>query len=243
MGIDIVLLLIDGPGLAALVHRPTQEVHALMAAGGLRGLRPAPVPALDRRFDIDLEAEWLDWYEAEVGPGGEAPLLELLSERVGGASLGLEQAADGLLLLAHWMSGGAWEAWEGRARLYAEALLGAELDHIEWLDEPATWLDVGRRLTAMGPDEAAEVVVLDWMRRREALGETLDELRDPHILPTMQRHQAASSRLHAAFVAAETSTGSHWVLGREHLPAHQWGWQDWTFADLLTGRRGLEVWT
>ena len=43
--------------------------------------------------------------------------------------------------------------------------------------------------------ELVEAVILDWMQRREALGETLDEHRDPRILPTHEAHVRATGSL------------------------------------------------
>ncbi|HJM87266.1 MAG TPA: hypothetical protein QF433_03495, partial [Candidatus Thalassarchaeaceae archaeon] len=39
-------------------------------------------------------------------------------------------------------------------------------------------------------------VVLDWMARRQDLGDTLDQKQDPLILSTMQSHQRLAKSLH-----------------------------------------------
>ena len=62
---------------------------------------------------------------------------------------------------------------------------------------------------------------MSWMKRREALGESLDSSSDPRILPTVQRHSSAARRLH--LLLRQSIMEEHSLLiGREHMPASQW---------------------
>jgi hypothetical protein len=48
----------------------------------------------------------------------------------------------------------------------------------------------------LSKQQYSEAVVVDWMGRREQLGETLNEKNDPRILSTMQSHQRHAESLH-----------------------------------------------
>ena len=66
MGLELVLLLVDRPRLAALLERTWEGVDAAMEAGDLRPTRATADARLVRPFDIDAEAEWLDWSESKT---------------------------------------------------------------------------------------------------------------------------------------------------------------------------------
>ena len=67
------------------------------------------------------------------------------------------------------------------------------------------------------------------MKRREALGETLDEREDPHIMPTFEAHDKAARKLHHAVNRQNCVQ----ILGREHLDAKDWGHGNWNLKVLL----------
>lgn len=234
MGIELVLHLVDRAAWRGLAHRSAAELAAGFEARDLRTLRPSPDTVLARPFDIDLEATWLDWLDAQPPTlDRDEPLATALAAAVDAGQLGLEAAAEGLLGLAEWASAGTWEAWEGRARLYVEAGLGHEVPHIDDLYEGRTWVDLAERLEGQAASAYADAVVMDWMKRRDALGETLDEHLDPHIMPTMVRHRDLAMTLKHALerLAAEPAITA--VLGREHLGAQQWGWHGWRLGELV----------
>jgi len=173
---------------------PASELKQTMESRELREERPKADELLERRHDVDVEAEILDWFDScEII--GENSTLHTASEIMekGGD---VEVIAEGIWLLAEWASRGTWRCMEGRGFLYLEPYIGGELEGVDELYSYSTWLVVLSTLQGMTQDEYAEAVVLDWMARREELGETLDQKQDPLILSTMQSHQRLAKALH-----------------------------------------------
>ena len=225
MGLELVLLLVDRPRLAALLERTWDDVDAAMEAANLRVARPEADGRLVRPFDIDAEAEWLDWSEAQSGVDRSLPLHASLSS--------CEDGEEGLLHLMRWASPGAWEVWEGRAFLYFDVLLGREVAHVDDLYAESTWSAIRAAAGTRTETELVEAVILDWMQRREALGETLDENRDPRILPTHEAHVRAAGSLSHALERLASEEGLVGIVGREHLTATAWGHGPWNLSTLL----------
>lgn len=224
MGLEAVVLLAHRPSLTALLGMTWNEVDRGMDERSLRGLRPDGDPRLKRPFDIDGEAEWLDWSEARPDLHRDLPLIEGLRHD--------EDGAEGLLHLLHWCSPGAWEVWEGRALLYLDVLLGEEVPHIDEVYVEGTWTRAAAAASKRTEKEFVEQVLMEWMQRREALGETLDEHRDPRILPTHEAHvRNAGALIHMLQRATETDLAP--VVGREHLAATSWGHGRWALTRLL----------
>ena len=67
------------------------------------------------------------------------------------------------------------------------------------------------------------------MNRRKEMGETLDESKDPRIIPTFQAHDRNSRTLHHAV----NISGYVQILGREHLDAQLWGHGKWNLGNIL----------
>ena len=225
MGLELVLLLVDRPRLAALLERTWDEVDAAMEATHLRPDRPDADARLVRPFDIDAEAEWLDWSEAQTGVDRSLPLHASLPT--------CEDGEEGLLHLMRWASPGAWEVWEGRAFLYFDVLLGHEVAHVDDLYAASTWTAIRAAAGTRTETELVEAVILDWMQRREALGETLDEHRDPRILPTHEAHVRATGSLSHALGRLAAEGNLVGIVGREHLTATAWGHGAWNLTTLL----------
>jgi len=76
-------------------------------------------------------------------------------------------------------------------------------------------------------------VVLNWMERRKALGETLEESEDPKIVPTFEAHTRAAKALVHTVNRALNEDELVLVVGREHLEASRWGHGDWNLATYL----------
>ena len=91
------------------------------------------------------------------------------------------------------------------------------------------WEEVRSSLAQMGESEYSERVCADWMQRRKDLGETLDESKDPRIIPTFEAHDRNSRALHHAVNQKIYIQ----ILGREHLDAKLWGHGDWNLGNLL----------
>ncbi len=76
MGLELVLLLVDRARLGALLERTWEDMDASMESASLRRERPEVDERLVRPFDIDAEAEWLDWSEAQTNVNRSLPLHE-----------------------------------------------------------------------------------------------------------------------------------------------------------------------
>ena len=225
MGLELVLLLVDRARLGALLERTWEDMDASMESASLRHERPDVDERLVRPFDIDAEAEWLDWSEAQTNVNRSLPLHEALPT--------CDDGEEGLLHLMRWASPGAWEVWEGRAFLYFDVLLGRDVAHVDDLYAESTWSAIMTKGGQRTETELVEAVVLDWMQRREALGETLDEHRDPRILPTHEAHVRATGSLWHALARLASEEGLVGIVGREHLTATAWGHGPWNLTALL----------
>ena len=224
MGLEMIGLLVHLPTLESLMNRSWAELSEGMASGSFRDVRPEQDSELTNSFAIDAEAELLDWMdEQNIGEG--------LSVR--DALSSCHDGEEGLLLLMKWASPGQWEVWEGRAFLYLEEALRADVADIHELYTQHIWEKVHANLKGISADEYAERVVLNWMARRKALGESIDEKDDPKIVPTFQAHNRASKALVYAVNRAADDSDLEWILGREHLEATKWGYGDWNLASYL----------
>jgi hypothetical protein len=217
MGIEMRLHLVDGTLLKSILDMDWSELVSKMESSSLRSLRPTADSKLGRDFDIDCEAEFLDLADDISGQG---TTREVLSEN---------SAFDALLKLVEWSSIGHWEAWEGRCFLYIENAIGRQLEHVDDMYSSEVWDELRANLSQMGESEFAEKVCEDWMNRRKEMGETLDEKKDPRIIPTFEAHDRNSRTLHHAV----NVKGYVQILGREHLDAQLWGHGNWNLGNLL----------
>ena len=224
MGLEMVGLLVHKPTLNRLLNYSWSELKAGMEQATLRNHRPDQDPVLTTAFAIDAEANLLDWMD-EQSVDGDQMTSDALAE--------LDQGAEGLLHLMHWASPGHWEVWEGRAFLYLENATGDEADDIEDLYSPSTWHKAKQRLHGIAEDEYAERVVMDWMDRRKALGETLDEALDPKIVPTFEAHTRAAKALVHTVNRVVNENELELIIGREHLEATKWGHGAWNLSTFL----------
>ncbi len=224
MGIELVLLLVDTPSLEMLLERSWTELYQGMEKGQFRDQRPPFDGRLKRTFDIDCEAEILDWMDS-VGTEHTGTVLEVLRT--------LNDGVQGLLHLMEWSSPGAWEVWEGRAFLYLDVALGRTIADSEDLYAESTWEALVHRLKGIPEEEFSELVCLDWMGRRKELGETLDESEDAKIVPTYEAHDRAARALVYTITLCDTSSTLVGILGREHLKAGQWGHGQWNLRQYL----------
>ena len=225
MGIELVLLLVDKTALENLLQKSWNLLYQGMENGAFRDARPAHDKRLKRSFDIDCEAEILDWMDS-MDTKSESTVLNVLK--------GLDEGSQGLLHLMNWASPGAWEVWEGRAFLYLDVALNRVIESSDDLYSQSTWDDVRTQLNGIPEDEFAESVCMDWMERRKELGETLDETEDPKIVPTYEAHDRATRLLVHTLSVLRTTPDLVGILGREHLKADLWGHGDWNLRHFLT---------
>ena len=213
MGIETVLLIVNEKSLDEILDTPWNDVYQLMSRAKLRHLRPAKLPRLNRAFDIDCEAEILDWMETVGSMDGS--VRDVLLE--------IEDGEEGLLQFMQFASPGNWECWEARSYLYLDVALDREIIDRNDLYSMATWDTLVERLANLPEEEFADKVCMDWMDRRKQLGETLDEKEDPKIIPTYEAHSRNSKLLVYAVTEWQTGTDNIGIVGREHLEASQWG--------------------
>ena len=224
MGIELVLLLVAVPSIEKMLQIPWNELYAGMEKGQFRSLRPEPDQRLNRDFSIDGEAELLDWMDS-IGSVEHSSTLDVLSS--------IDQGPTGLLHLMNWSSPGSWEVWEGRAFLYLDVALQRSIDGSEDLYSEQTWTQMYTRLNGIPEDEFAELVCLDWMDRRKELGETLDESKDPKIVPTYEAHSRSCKSLVHTITQSVVQSNLVAIVGREHLDAEHWGHGEWNLLEYL----------
>ena len=148
----------------------------------------------------------------------------------------LDESTDGekgLLLAMKWASPGAWEVWEGRAYLYLDVALNTTIDGEDILYGGQTWDKVRKELAGFPESEYAEKVCMDWMERRKALGETLDEKEDARIVPTYEAHDRAAKSLVYTMNRWNSESDLVAIIGRDHLEARKWGTGSWNISTVL----------
>ena len=67
----------------------------------------------------------------------------------------------------------------------------------------------------------SESIVMDWMDRREKLGETMEPSEDPKILPTMNSHNELSKLLFN-FIIKTSYPDLDLMIGRDYLDSELW---------------------
>ena len=182
-----------------------------MEGSSLRSSRPEADPRFHRDFDVDLEGEVLELIDGSADIGG----VEQLSQATDDASMELR------LLLAKWCSSAQWRCWEARLFLYVEPMLEGPVEDSDDFLLPGVWDQFSEALSSTDRSSYSESVVLDWMSRREDMGETMEPAEDPMILPTMESHRTLSESL---FNVMESLRRSEMELmaGREFLEAGRW---------------------
>jgi hypothetical protein len=195
-----------------------------MEKGNFRESRPMADNRLGRLFDIDCEAEILDWMD----------LVECEPETNVKSSLqNIKDGSEGLLKLMQWASPGQWESWEARTYLYLDVALGRDIANRDDLYSQSTWNEITESLAGIPEEEFAQKVCLDWMDRRKELGETLDETKDPKIIPTYEAHDKTSRLLVYALTRWSNENGLIGIVGREHMDAQKWGHGDFNIRNIL----------
>lgn len=226
MGLEIIVLLVDVSRLKLTLDLAWNMLYEGLEKRTLRNTRPVQDSRLKILFDIDAEAELLDWMDAQPWAKDEdKSFLQLLDESTDGEK--------GLLLAMKWASPGAWEVWEGRAYLYLDVALNTIIDGEDILYGGKTWDNVRNELAGLPESEYAEKVCMDWMERRKALGETLDETEDARIVPTYEAHDRAAKSLVYTMNRWNSESDIAAIIGRDHLEARKWGTGQWNISTVL----------
>ena len=210
--VDIILLLVYRDAFDSLCSKPLGELLEGMEGRALRTLRPEPDARFHRGFDVDIEGDVMEWFDAKGNLDPSKPLAE--------QGLDSESTCELALALARWCSFGEWSCWDARLFLYLEPLLGRNLSGEEFLQQQV-WSEFSDSLSRADRVSYSESVVLDWMSRRQNLGETMEPSEDPRILPTMESHRSASESLFD-FLSRVHSEGLSMLIGKELLEPWLW---------------------
>lgn len=218
--VDVILHLVDRGLLDEIMSMTVGEISSGMEESSLRNSRPGADPRFHRDFDVDLEGEVLELIDASSDLGR----AEKLSHATSDASMELR------LLLAKWCSSAQWRCWDARLFLYVEPILDGPVSDSDDFLLPGVWDHFSEALSRSDRSSYSESVVLDWMSRREDMGETMEPSEDPMILPTMESHRTLSESL---FNIMESHRRSEMELmaGREFLDAGRWMLGSATLSD------------
>ena len=226
MGLEIVVLLVDVPTLRQLITTSWCDLYSGLEKRTMRSVRPEQDSRLKVNFDIDAEAELLDWMDTQPRDTSDTTSFWACLQDSG-------DGEKGLLLAMKWASPGAWEAWEGRAYMYLDVALSKTIEGEEELYGGETWDGVCQALWNIPEQEYAERVCLDWMERRKKLGETMDEKEDPRIVPTFEAHDRAAKALVHTMKRWNSEDSLVAIIGRDHLEARKWGTLSWNLSTVL----------
>ena len=221
--VDVILLLVDREGFDSLCSKPLGELLEGMETRALRALRPEPDARFHRSFDVDIEGDVMEWSDAKGNLDPSKPLAE--------QGLNPESSCELALALARWCSFGEWSCWDARLFLYLEPLLGRNLSGEEFLQQQV-WSEFSDSLSRTDRVSYSESVVLDWMSRRQNLGETMEPSEDPRILPTMESHRSASESLFD-FLSRARSEPLSILIGREFLDPNLWNLDSQSLGEAL----------
>ncbi len=158
--VDLVARLVDSAVFSGLCKVPAVQLADALSKGELRTRRPEEIANLDRAFDIDAEAEFLDWFDGHQIGWTDAGFLSDLSN----AKIPRDDAAEGLRLLSELASPGSFRCWEGRMMLYLDVLLEREIRDIDDLYSDQTWLDAIGAVDRSDAVGFSEDVVMRWIR-------------------------------------------------------------------------------
>ena len=233
MAIEMQLHLVSISRVEELVAMPWVEVLLSMEKTHLRNIRPAIDSELLRGFDIDNEAEILDWSDKHK-LSDTTTVLQTIHNSWENGIMTLKEACEGLLHFIKWASIGYWKALEGRAYLYLEPLMNVDSLSIQDLYEDEIWQQVRKELPSIVEKEYCEKVVLAWMKMRKEMNETLDEKSDPRILSTMQSHMRLSGQLHHIVSRWLEDDDLRLIIGGEHISFENWTFENVPFHQIIT---------
>ena len=208
---DVILHLVDRASFNRFLLMPIGEISFGMERCLLRDYRPDHDSRFHREFEVDLEGEILELID------GSEDLSD--NERLG--EIGSESATELGVLIAKWCSSAQWSCWEARLFLYVEPILDRNIAGSDEFLMPRIWKDLAEALSRTDKSSFSESVVIDWMSRREDMGETLDPSEDPRILPTMESHRSLSESLFSIIEQCRRSD-SELLIGREFLEGGMW---------------------
>ena len=197
--VDVILRLIDSNTLGRLRSMSLEQLVLAFESGRLGDERPAGDPRFHRSFSVDIEGDFLEWADKSNG----------------------QLDADASLILCDWSSVAEWRCWDGRLFLYIEPLLEQRFEDADEFLNTDVWQRFTSELSTKDRESYSESVILDWMQRREGLGDTLNPDEDPRILPTMESHKSLTESLFD-FIELSKEEGLTLLIGREYLEPKEW---------------------
>lgn len=210
---DVILNLVHHSNFKKLVSLPLQELFEKVEDSSLRNYRPESDNRFHRDFDVDLEGDIMEWSDKTSGL--------VLSDDLYSQPIKESEIAELTILLAKWCSFSEWRCWDARLFLYVEPMLKYNISSPNDFLNFSLWNDFMNSLSKTDRRSYSESVVLDWMSRREELGETMEPSEDPRILPTMNSHRTSSESLHI-FLNSFDSKDISLLIGREYLEHELW---------------------
>ena len=210
---DVILNLVHHSNFQKLVSMTLQELFEKVEDSSLRNYRPELDSRFHRDFDVDLEGDIMEWSDKTPGL--------VLSDDIYSQPIKESEIAELTILLAKWCSFSEWRCWDARLFLYVEPMLKYNISSPSEFLNFSLWNDFMNSLSKTDRRSYSESVVLDWMSRREELGETMEPSEDPRILPTMNSHRTSSESLHI-FLNSFDSKDISLLIGREYLEHELW---------------------
>ena len=207
--VDVILRLIDPNALNRLRSMSIEQLVLAFESGRLGDERPAGDPRFHRSFSVDTEGDFLEWADKSNGQ--------------------LDAAAS--LILCDWSSVAEWRCWDGRLFLYIEPILDENFEDTEEFLKLDVWDRLASSLSTKDRQSYSESVIIDWMQRREQLGDTLNPDEDPRILPTMESHKSLTESLFD-FMELYQEEGLNLLIGQQYLDPEEW---------ILNGKKLQEV--
>ena len=209
--VDVILRLIDSNALNRLRSMSIEQLVLAFESGRLGDERPTGDPRFHRSFSVDIEGDFLEWADKSNG----------------------QIDATASLILCDWSSVAEWRCWDGRLFLYVEPILQDSFEDADAFLNSDIWARLTAELSSKDRQSYSESVILDWMQRREQLGDTLNPDEDPRILPTMESHKSLTESLFD-FIELSQEGGLNLLIGREYLEPEEW---------ILNGEKLLEALT
>ena len=197
--VDIILRLIDSNALNRLRSMSIEQLVVAFESGRLEDERPTGDIRFHRGFSVDIEGDFLEWVDKSNG--------------------GIDAAAS--LILCDWSSVAEWRCWDGRLFLYIEPVLEERFENTDEFLNADVWQRLTSNLSTKDRQSYSESVILDWMKRREHLGDTLNPDEDPRILPTMESHKSLTESLFD-FIELSKAEGLNLLIGQEYLDPEEW---------------------
>ena len=207
--VDVILRLIDSNTFGRLQSMSIEQLVLAFESGRLGKERPAGDPRFHRSFSVDTEGDFLEW--ADISNG--------------------QLDAEASLILCDWSSVAEWRCWDGRLFLYIEPILDENFEETEEFLKLDVWDRLASSLSTKDRQSYSESVIIDWMQRREQLGDTLNPDEDPRILPTMESHKSLTESLFD-FMELYQEEGLNLLIGQDYLDPEEW---------ILNGKKLQEV--